>query len=289
VSCVYVVKDCGSEADLNRSGALRRRWFGARRRPVPDTVLPSHFLPVARALGAGQSAFEIVTGLASDYARDGEGLPRLLNDLHRTYRALGLVGPEAALVRSASEAWAESFMSEFGHVSCEDPLTGLATANHLRLRLAELYRSSEAVGSPWSPGDGYRLLAVMLTSNSPGWDSPPLDKAFRPGLELAVIGKAMRTVFPRACTVASVSRHTVLGIAHESDCPDSCVQDLTRLVEHHLSSGYRATVRVEPLPGSLSEATRLVDQRSRRPQADDGSRMRPPASSTRLAAVRPEP
>lgn len=287
-SRVFRVRTARWEAKLKRSPALRRGWFGVRRRVVHDSLLPGQFLPVARALTDGQSAVGIVTGVASDYAQAGEGLPCLLDDLHAAYRALGLAGPGAAIVRSASEAWAESFMILFGRVSCEDPLTGLATANHLRLRLAELCRSSSSAGSPWSSGDAYLLLEVLLSCSSLGRYSPRLERAFRPELQLAVVGHAIRTVFPRTDTIASVGRHTVLAIAHESDCVDSSVQDLTRRAMDHLASGYSATVRVKPLPRSLGDVQRLIDQPNRHRKQADGVSPRPIRSSP-PGAVRPMP
>jgi len=265
------------------STTLRRRWFGGRAQLADDSLLPEEFLPVVRALNDGDGEVQVVAAVASDYARAGECLSHLLDDLHATYRALGRARPRPSLVRSASEAWAESMLSRLGDISCEDPLTGLATANHVRLRLAELYRSSRG-----SAGETYRLLEVLVSCSSLGGRSPGLEGAFQPELQLAVVGHAIRTVLPRTDTIASLGRHAVLAIARDSDCVDSSVQELARRAQDHLSSGYSASVRVKPLPGSLSEAKGLIDQLSRCPTRAGGASARP-ISCSPPRAVTPTP
>jgi len=235
-----------------------QRWFGGRAQLADDSLLPEQFLPVVRTLNDGDSEVQVVAGVASDYARAGECLSHLLDDLHATDRALGRARPRPSPVRSASEAWAESILSRLGDISCEDPLTGLATADHVRLRLAELYRSSRE-----SASEAYLLVEVLVSCSSLGKCLPGFESAFQPELQLAVAGQAIRSVLPGVDTIASLGRHAVLAIARESDCVDSSVQELTRRAQDHLAPGYSASVRVKPLPGSLGDAKRLIDQLSR--------------------------
>jgi len=147
----------------------------------------------------------------------------------------------------------------------EDPLTGLATAKHLRLRFAGSCGSSAPAGSPGPPGppgDPYVLVEVRLSCCSLGRHG--LERALRPGLQQAVMGRhAIQTVLPRADTIAAVGRHVLVAIALESDCADSSMQHLAQRAENHLASGYSARVRVKPLLSSLGEVGRLIDELSR--------------------------
>ena len=46
--------------------------------------------------------------------------------------------PDFDATEALSVAWSEETLGYLHQVSCEDPLTGLATLAHLRARLAEL-------------------------------------------------------------------------------------------------------------------------------------------------------
>src|SRR3546814_12395233 len=52
--------------------------------------------------------------------------------------------PAFADVRALSMAWSESTLAYLHQLSCEDPLTGLASLAHIRSRLSELYRGARA-------------------------------------------------------------------------------------------------------------------------------------------------
>ena len=79
-------------------------------------------------------------------ACDGASLGEALSGLRETYAVLGDVAPDFSATEALSVAWSEATLEFLHDLSCEDPLTGLASLAHLRTRLAELYREGEREG-----------------------------------------------------------------------------------------------------------------------------------------------
>src|SRR5699024_2782462 len=68
--------------------------------------------------------------------------------LAETETAFDRVGaaPPYRVVRALSVAWVETSLQYVHEMSCEDPLTGLATLAHMRSRLDEVYRLANRDG-----------------------------------------------------------------------------------------------------------------------------------------------
>ena len=96
-----------------------------------------------RGLAAGHDASAACAVVGRDMARDGADLGEALDGLRTTYaRVLG-GEPDFRAVRALCLAWSDETLGYLHELSCEDPLTGLASLAHLRARLAEVYRGAE--------------------------------------------------------------------------------------------------------------------------------------------------
>ena len=149
-----------------------RELSDAERRQVPPG-----FDAVAEALVSGRSPVAACAVVGQAAARDGAALAETLAGLARTFTALGGAVPEFAATEALSVAWSEATLEFLHELSCEDPLTGLASFSHLRTRAAELYREAEASGVPVS---GTHALVVVDVVGAPGEGAgAPFTRALR--------------------------------------------------------------------------------------------------------------
>lgn len=256
---------------------MRRRWpwiglVGARPRRPRGDVLPPAFVQAAYQLEGGVVEEEtVICEVARSYVGVDTNLSGFLDDLDTTYRALGWERPSRELVRAAVEAWADELSGRFDSISCQDPLTGLATIHHLRTRLADLYGSGMVVrpaGSrtfPW-------LLLVTLPVELPARKRRGCEAAIHPverALHLAVIGHVMRGVVAGIDTLAAVGAHTAVAIVYDADM-DRGVAHLIEVLQSRPDTGWstEADVRVLALPSTIGEARRLIDRLRRFPGQD---------------------
>ena len=129
---------------------------------VPDGVVPRGFDAVVDALRGGGSVTAAVQEIGSRAAREGSSLDDVLIDLEATYLAVHdlPVEPPFDVVRALAVSWADASLRYLHAVSCEDPLTGLASLAHVRTRIIEIYREAARRGALGSPGGA--LLVVEI-------------------------------------------------------------------------------------------------------------------------------
>ena len=84
-------------------------------------------------------------------ARDGADLGEALDGLRATYARVQGGEPDFRALRALCIAWSEETLGYLHQLSCEDPLTGLASLAHLRARLSEVYRGAEQGGRRRTP------------------------------------------------------------------------------------------------------------------------------------------
>jgi hypothetical protein len=182
-------------------GTPGRELSDAERRQVPPG-----FDAVAEALVSGRSPVAACAVTGEAMARDGAPLAEALAGLAATFTALGGAVPDFAAAEALSVAWSEATLEFLHDVSCEDPLTGLASLPHLRTRVGELYREAERSGVPVS---GTHALVVMEVVGAPvqGTGAP-----FTRALRLASVAEALRTLFSGEETLARAGRDRVLGL-----------------------------------------------------------------------------
>lgn len=170
--------------------------------------VPRHFEAVAEALVAGSDPTAPCTVVGSVLAADGVSLGEALSTLRSTYATLGLGDPAFAATEALSLAWSEETLAFVSDVSCEDPLTGLASGAHLRARLSEIYREAALAGG--SPRATHALLVVDLCNDSgdEAWRRDPFDQA----LCLAGAAEVVRGVFSGGETFARVGNEKVVAL-----------------------------------------------------------------------------
>jgi len=156
-------------------------------------------------------------------------------------------------------------MLEFLHdVSCEDPLTGLATQSHLRARLAEVYREGERVGRPVP--DSHALLVVDAGTHrprrGPAVPASPRSSPFALALRLAALADAVRTAFPGEETIARAGSGRVVVLVRRAPYLGATVTMLHDLMaDLELAEGLR--MWVEGLPDSVELGVRLLSELAR--------------------------
>ena len=185
-------------------------------------------------------------------AADGEPLESALDALRATTRVVTRREPPYDAVRAVGAGWSEATLGYLRDVTCEDPLTGLASLPHLRTRIAELYRD-QAVGT-----GAVRDHHVLLLLDTPG--RPRDGEVFGAALRTARLAETVRTVFPGGLTAGRMGRERV-GVLMRRDGRLPRRLALVRT----LLAGVTPTVRVwvEALPHEESSAAAMLDQLAR--------------------------
>lgn len=107
-------------------------------------AVPPRLVALVGAWNGDGDVSDAVWEAGSLYALDGESLRALLEDVDGTRAALRLPRADVALVRALAMAWSEAAMGRYARLTCTDPLTGLATAQHLQTQIVTLSRRREA-------------------------------------------------------------------------------------------------------------------------------------------------
>jgi GGDEF domain-containing protein len=217
-------------------------------RDLPEHVrlaLPLRFEAVGEALVSQVDVRSACSVVGRDVARDGASLGEALSPAFEAAEAL-------------SVAWSDATLEYLHDLSCEDPLTGLASLAHVRSRLGEIYREAELTDAAVSRS--HALVLVELSFRRPvGVPGHHFTRALR----LVQVTEALRAVYSGGQTLgrlgldragAVVPRTADLGMS-------------VRLLRDYLSDldlG-EADVRVwiEGLPSSADSATRLLDDLAR--------------------------
>ena len=192
-------------------------------------------------------------GLGRSRARAGVGIAETIDDLAALFAVLGegegrQWDPPLRLVGAIAEGWAEESVSQFAHVGCEDPLSGLVTLSYLRTRLAEVYREAEQGGT--SPADTHRLLVVGLPRRPDPWRRLALP---------ILVGRDLRAAFPGGETLSLAKPGPAIALVPaRSDLPLRYAR-----LRRNIQAAFGTQIRMTPLPRRLTEALRLVDELAR--------------------------
>jgi hypothetical protein len=192
-------------------------------------------------------------GLGRSRARAGVGIAETIDDLAALFAVLGegegrQWDPPLRLVGAIAEGWAEESVSQFAHVGCEDPLSGLATLSYLRTRLAEVYREAEQGGT--SPAETHRLLVVGLPRRPDPWRRLALP---------ILVGRDLRAAFPGGETLSLAKPGPAIALVPaRRDLPLRYAR-----LRRNIQATFGTQIRMTPLPGRLTEALRLVDELAR--------------------------
>ncbi|MCW2822261.1 MAG: hypothetical protein JWR64_2056, partial [Marmoricola sp.] len=137
----------------------------------PDVPqLSTRFEAVRERLAAGSDASAACATVGREMARDGADLGEALDGLKATYaRVLG-GEPDFRAVRALGVAWSEETLGYLHQLSCENPLTGLASLPHLRARLTEVYRGAEQAETSVATSHALVVLDLPLLAPTSSWE-----------------------------------------------------------------------------------------------------------------------
>jgi hypothetical protein len=179
-------------------------------------------------------------------ARLGVPLHEVMDHVERAFAGRE---PTYEATRAAVLAWAEWALVLHADVSCEDPLTSLATTAYVRSRLAEIYRGAER--------DGHRVAertALVVVELPRGHTGHEIEQSLR-ALDVA---EAMRAVFAGDETVAQVSPRRFAALVGRERTDEITLSLLRILLERALAGGLQPRLWVEELPPSADGVARVL-------------------------------
>jgi hypothetical protein len=164
-------------------------------------------------------------------------------------------------------AWSEETLGYLHQLSCEDPLTGLASLAHVRARLSEVYRSAEQGERSTNTSHALVVVDVPLLARRPFVEGGRTDMGVPAGFESALwlsrLADYARLVFPGGETIGQASPSRLVVVAERGDLLAPRVGLLRGLVEDMDPRGERARVWIEGLPPSDDGAALLLDEIAR--------------------------
>ena len=240
--------------------------FGRRQARDPtsdDAVLlvPEGFEALSETLASRGDVGFACAEIGRRYGIDGTSLIEALEGLAETYRRVNGDEPSFAAVRALTVSWSDAALQYLHALTCEDPLTGLASLTHLRLRLAEIYRAENAWGR--TAGTTHALVVVEQVDQTDTHDSAPtrLERAIR----LTDTAECLRLVYSAGETIGKASsRRAVAIVAKNERLGDSIAVLQGLLTDWHRDRGRPfPRVWIEGLPSSEGAAGRLLDELAR--------------------------
>jgi hypothetical protein len=222
-------------------------------------ALPPRFEAVGEALVKGSGSVEACEVVGSDLARDGVSLEEALDALSTTYRMVRGGDPDHADTRALSLGWSEATLGYLHRLSCEDPLSGLASMAHLRSRLAELYRGQLGDGAAIRDTHALVVVEVPAARGTTHAGTIRVEQALR----VSRVGDLVRTVFTGTETVGRVGPRKVVVMCERDDRLGPRVAELGRALPGLDAGGPPARAWIEALPDQEDEAASLLDELAR--------------------------
>jgi len=189
---------------------------------------------------------DVALEVGASAARLGIPLHEVVDHVERAFAGRE---PSYAATRAAVLAWADEALVLHADVSCEDPLTSLATTAYVRSRLAEIYRGAER--------DGYRVAdraALVVVELPRSYRGNELEQSLR-ALDVA---EALRAVFAGDETVAQMSPRRFAALVSR-DRTDALTMNLLRiLLERAFGTPLDTRLWVEELPPSVDGIARVL-------------------------------
>jgi hypothetical protein len=199
-----------------------------------------------------------VTG--RELALDGVSLDEALEWLQETFRVVRGAPPGFADARALALGWSEATLGYLHQLTCEDPVTGLASLAHLQSRLLELYRG-QLRGRP-AVRDAHALVIVESRTPPPAATTGP--EAFVADLRVARFAETVRSVFAGGESIGRLGRHRLVVVARRGEDLPQRVALLRRML-HSAEGGVR--IWVEGLPETEPAASALLAELARSDRA----------------------
>ncbi len=241
--------------------AFRRAAPDAHLRDLPDEVrmaLPLRFEAVGEALVSGAPVAAACSVVGRDVARDGAALGEALSGLRATYDLVLGTSPTFEAAEALSVAWSDATLEYLHDLSCEDPLTGLASLAHVRSRLDEIYREAELtdVAVPRS----HALVVVELCFRAASVD--PAHR-FTRAMRLVQVTEALRAVYSGGQTLGRLGLDRAVAVVPRGGDLGTSVALLRELLGDLDLGEMDLRVWIEGLPGAAESASRLLDDLAR--------------------------
>jgi hypothetical protein len=181
-----------------------------------------------------------------------------LSGLRTTYQLVLGSTPAFESAEALSVAWSDATLEYLHQLSCEDPLTGLASLAHLRTRLDEIYRDAEItdVGVAGS----HALVIVELCFREP---TGVPGHHFTRALRLVQVTQAMRAVYSGGQTIGRLGLDRAGALVNRTVDLGISVALLREFLSDLDLGGAELRVWIEGLPGSAESGTRLLDDLAR--------------------------
>lgn len=229
---------------------------------MPERLrLPARFDAVGEALAAGSRVNAACAVVGRELARDGVDLSEALDGLRSTYALVTGRQPDFASTEALSVAWSDETLGYLHQISCENPLTGLATLAHLRARLAELQRAAELSGTP--AGTRHALVVLDLPADVPDAEPDRGTDPFGQALLMARIADRARLVFAGEESIGEATPSRLLVLAPRTEDLGLRVVVLRDLITDTASLGGAVRVWIEGLPSSHAAMAALLDELAR--------------------------
>lgn len=247
--------------------------FGRRRsgsaedvpgRDLPEAVrhlVPARFEAVGEALVSAADTRPACAVVGRDVARDGAALGEALHGLRTTFEVLRGIEPDFASVEALSVAWSEATLEYLHDVTCEDPLTGMASFAHLRTRVDELYREAYQTGE--GVAGSHALVVIEMSAASGGDAGSRGDHQFTRALHLVQITESARAVFAGGETIARLSADRAAVVVRRLPHLGASVALLRGLLGDLDLGSTTVRVWIEGLPPGTESAARLLDDLAR--------------------------
>lgn len=236
-------------ADLRRHRRISKRL---------GTRLPTGFDALVERLVLGGDLDGVCVHIGESAANSGVPLDEILIGLERVYAEVRGAEPPFAVTRTLTMAWTESSLQYLHAMSCEDPLTGLASLPHVRSGLNEIYRMCERTGGQVT--DEWTLVVAEVARSDlaepPRWG----------GLAMLDIAEAIRTAFDDRVSIGRAGRHRVVAIVRrDATLPMavSAAQELLATQGTGMSPVESTRVWIEGLPPTSTGASLLLDELAR--------------------------
>lgn len=226
--------------------------FRGRRGPVASIDregrydVPPQLVALVAAWTGDDDASDAVWEAGSLYALDGESLRALLDDVERTRAACRFPRADVDLVRALALAWSEAALGRYARLTCTDPLTGLATAQHLQTHVVALSRRRES--GAW---------ALVIVEIGPGATSK---SEVPPGMfeliGLSQVAAAVACEVAADVTVARLAPRRCAVLVPRGDATGL----VTRIGERIRESFGATRIWIERLPDEPAGAAALIDE-----------------------------
>ena len=210
---------------------------------------------VCEALCEGKDFTPAAERLGRSRAAAGVSLAETLADVD--VLAGLLLDPAAAepLRRAVSLGWADGIQAP--PVTVSDPLTGLVTAEYLKVRLGEVYQAAEVSGVPVS--DSHAFVVVRMPGRSDDWVH---------GLPMILVADVMRTVFDGGRTHGRLGRSVAVVLAERDTVLARRARLLCTMIAAQMPSQPGDAVAIpsvwiENLPPTYSAALALMGELGR--------------------------